>query len=247
MIKAMIVEDKTAAIELLRWLIAEHCPEITSVVSAISVEEALPLIHNFEPDILFLDIQMPQQTGFDLLARVKQWNFEVIFTTAYNEFAIQAIRFSALDYLLKPIDAASLKAAVERYKAKRVYPQAGESLYRNFIQNITAEKGRPLKLALPGTGNVQFVNISDIIRLQAERNYTWLHFSNLKPFLSSKTLLEYEKTLDQSGFMRVHKSHLVNTLHIRSYEKVGMLTMSDGTEVEVSRRKKEVMKDLFRT
>ncbi len=244
--KAMIVEDKTAAIELLRYLLKEHCPEITSVVSATSVAEALPLIHNFKPDILFLDIQMPQETGFDLLAKVKQWNFEVIFTTAYNEFAIQAIRFSALDYLLKPIEPEALKQAVERYKAKRVYAQGGEALYRNFIHNITTDVNRPLRLALPGMSDIQYVNINDIIRLQADRNYTKFFFTKAKPFISSKTLLEYEKTLDGSGFMRVHKSHLVNSLHIASYDKTGIITLSDGSQIEASRRKREVVLNLFK-
>jgi len=246
MIKAMIVEDKTAAIELLRYIIKEHCPEITSVVSATSVAEALPLIHNFQPDILFLDIQMPQETGFDLLAKVKQWNFEVIFTTAYNEFAIQAIRFSALDYLLKPIEPDALIQAVERYKSKRLYSKGGEALYRNFIHNITAEAGRPLKLALPGMSDIQYVDTRDIMRLQADRNYTRFYFTKAKPFISSKTLLEYEKTLDGSGFIRVHKSHLVNSMHIASYDKTGIITMSDGTQVEASRRKRDVVVNLFK-
>src|SRR5688572_9618421 len=182
MIKAMIVDDKTAAIELLRWLIRENCPEITSIASAVSVAEALPLIDNFEPDILFLDIQMPQETGFDLLAKVKKWGFEVIFTTAFNEYAIQAIRFSALDYLLKPINKADLKKAVERFKAKREFATGGEELYRNFIQNITRENNSPLRLALPGINGVQYVLPQDISRLQAERNYTRLYFTNGKNF-----------------------------------------------------------------
>lgn len=242
----MIVEDKTAAIELLRWQIQEHCPEITQVVSAISVEEALPLLHHFEPDILFLDIQMPQQTGFDLLASVRKWNFEVIFTTAYNEFAIQAIRFSALDYLLKPVDPLALQQAVERYKMKRVYAGARESLYSNFIQNITTEAGAPIRLALPGINEIQYVQLNDIIRLQADRNYTRFYFTKEKQFLSAKTLLEYEKTLEKSGFLRVHKSHLVNSTHIKSYGKQGIIIMSDDSEVEVSRRKRDVMQKLFK-
>jgi two-component system LytT family response regulator len=246
MIKAMIVDDKTAAIELMRWLIKEHCPEITSVVSATSVAEALPLVHNFQPEILFLDIQMPKETGFDLLAKVSQWNFEVIFTTAYNEFAIQAIRFSALDYLLKPVDPETLKQALERYKAKRVYAQGGETLYRNFIQNITADRSRPLRLALPGMNDIKYVQLADIMHLQADSNYTKLFFIKGKSFLSSKTLLEYEKTLEHSGFIRVHKSHMVNVMHISGYDKQGILTLGDGTEIEVSRRKRPAVLELLR-
>lgn len=242
----MIVDDKTSAIELLRWLIKENCPEITSVTSAISVAEALPLIDNFEPDILFLDIQMPQQTGFDLLAKVKKWNFEVIFTTAFNEYAIQAIRFSALDYLLKPINANDLRRALDCYKAKRDFGQGGEELYRNFIQNLRASVEKPLRLALPGVSEIQYVLLENVIRLQAERNYTHLFFTKGPSFLSSKTLLEYEKTLRESGFIRVHKSHLVNSMHIAGYEKQGIVKMKDGSEIEVSRRKRDLLLNLFK-
>src|SRR6187402_2161346 len=119
MIKAVIVDDKPASIELLKWLIGQHCPEITQVDSATSVAEALPLLESVQPDIVFLDIQMPKQSGFDLLSQIGRWNFEVIFTTAYNEYAIQAIRFSALDYLLKPVDPDELKAAVLRHIEKK--------------------------------------------------------------------------------------------------------------------------------
>lgn len=241
MIKAMIVEDKTAAIELLRWLISEHCPEVTSVVSATSVDEALPLIQNFAPHIVFLDIQLQRETGFDLLAKVKRWDFEVIFTTAFNAYAIQAIRFSALDYLLKPINAEDLKKAIERYKAKKDSAINGEEFYRNFIQNISRETDSPLRLALPGVEGIQYVLLNDIIRLQADRNYTKLFFTNEKNFLSSKTLSEYEKLLRNSGFVRLHRSHMINPNHIAAYNKEGLVTMKDGTEVEVSRRKKEIM------
>ena len=133
MIKTVIVDDKPASIELLKWLISQHCPEIREVHSATSVEEALPLLAEVQPDLVFLDIQMPKQTGFDLLYQIGRWNFEVVFTTAYNEYAIQAIRFSALDYLLKPVDAIELVKAVERFKVKRIYAPAGEELYRNFL------------------------------------------------------------------------------------------------------------------
>ena len=247
MIRAVIVDDKTAAIELLRWLIRENCPEITAVASAMSVAEALPLIENFEPDILFLDIQMPQETGFDLLAKVKKWNFEVIFTTAFNEYAIQAIRFSALDYLLKPVNGSDLKKAVERFKIKKESVPGSEELYRNFVRNLKQEHNRPLKLALPGINGVEYVLLEDIIRLQAERNYTRLYFTDGKNFLSSKTLAEYEKILRESHFIRVHRSHLVNPAHIKAYLKQGMVVLKDGCEIEVSRRKKEAVGKYLKT
>lgn len=241
MIKLMIVDDEQASIDLLQWLVQQYCPDITSIQSARSVHEAIPLITKYEPDLLFLDIQMPHQSGFDLLTTIDKWNFEVVFTTAYNEFAIQAIRFSALDYLLKPIDETELKKAVERYKAKRIYAPAGQVLFRNFIQNLTQPNKEKFKLALTDTTEVKYVQLDEIIRLQAESNYTHIFLEKKNVFISAKTLKEYDEILSGHHFLRVHKSHLVNPAHINSYDKSGMLRMSDGSTVEVSRRKKEYL------
>lgn len=236
MIKAVIIDDKISSIELLKWLIGQHCPEIDQVHSATSVAEALPLILEVQPDIVFLDIQMPKQSGFDLLSQIGKWNFEVIFTTAYNKYAIQAIRFSALDYLLKPVDAQELIKAIERFKVKRIYAPAGEELYRNFLQNIT---NRDKKLALPGVTDITFVALENIVRLQAERNYTRFFFDNGKEFFTAKTLKEYEGLLPSEIFIRVHRTHLVNKNFISRYNREGILHLTDGSSVEVSRRKKD--------
>jgi two-component system LytT family response regulator len=236
MIKALIVEDKPGSIELLKWLLHENCPEINKIEIAMSVREAIPLISSFQPDIVFLDIQMPHQSGFDLLKAIDNWNFEVIFTTAYNEFAIQSIRFSALDYLLKPVDAGELVKAVDRFKVKRIYAPAGEELYKNFIQNISNKNRR---LALPGITDIKYVEVDTIIRLQADRNYTRFYFNDKKEFLASKTLKEYEELLDGCGFIRVHRTHLINSRYIKEYEREGIMILKDNTEVEVARRKKE--------
>jgi two-component system, LytTR family, response regulator len=241
MIKALIVDDEQASIDLLKWLIGEYCPDITAMVSARSVQDAIPLIRNFQPDIVFLDIQMPHQSGFDLLTNIDNWNFEVIFTTAYNEFAIQAIRFSALDYLLKPIDESELKKAVERYKVKRIYAPAGQILFRNFIQNISQGSKEKFKLALADATEIKYVQLDEIIRLQAESNYTHIFLTNNKVFISAKTLKDYDEMLQGQKFLRVHKSHLVNPAHIQAYDRQGILQMSDGSKVEVARRKKEYL------
>jgi two-component system, LytTR family, response regulator len=241
MIKAMMVDDEQSSLDLLQWLTVQYCPDISSIKTARSVQEALPLIQSFKPDIVFLDIQMPHQSGFDLLTTIDHWNFEVIFTTAYNEFAIQAIRFSALDYLLKPVDETELKKAVERYKAKRIYAPAGQLLFRNFIQNISQGSREKFKLALADATEVKYVQLDEIIRLQAESNYTHIFLKGNKVFVSAKTLKEYDEILQGHKFLRVHKSHLVNPAHIESYDKQGILHMSDGTKVEVARRKKEFL------
>ena len=241
MIKALIVDDEQASIDLLKWLIGEYCPDITAVNSARSVQDALPLIKTIKPDIVFLDIQMPHQSGFDLLINIDHWNFEVIFTTAYNEFAIQAIRFSALDYLLKPIDESELKKAVERYKVKKIYAPAGQILFRNFIQNISQGKKEKFRLALADASEIKYVQIDEIIRLQAESNYTHIFLTGNKVFISAKTLKEYDEILQGHHFLRVHKSHLVNLSHIQAYDRQGILQMSDQSKVEVARRKKEYL------
>ena len=241
MIKALIVDDEQASIDLLKWLITEYCPDISSVQWARSVKDAVPLIKSFQPDIVFLDIQMPHQNGFELLTSIDNWNFEVIFTTAYNEFAIQAIRFSALDYLLKPIDETELKKAVERYKVKRIYAPAGQILFRNFMQNIAQGNREKFKLALADASEIKYVQVDEIIRLQAESNYTHIFLTGNKVFISAKTLKEYDEMLEGQRFLRVHKSHLVNPAHIQAYDRQGILLMSDNSKVEVARRKKEFL------
>lgn len=241
MIKALIVDDEQASLDLLEWLIRQYCPDISGIAQARSVQEALPLIASFQPDIVFLDIQMPHRSGFDLLTSVENWNFEVIFTTAYNEYAIQAIRFSALDYLLKPVDEAELKKAVERFKAKKIYAPAGQILFRNFMQNISHGDKDKFKLALAGINEVKYVELDEIIRLQAESNYTHIFLTGKRLFVSAKTLKEYDEILQGHRFLRVHKSHLVNPRHINGYDKAGLLHMSDNTIVEVARRRKEFL------
>lgn len=239
MIKALIVDDEQSSIDVLQWLIAQYCPDITAVKFVQTVNDAIPVIHSFQPDILFLDIQMPHENGFDLLTTIEKWNFEVIFTTAYNEYAIQAIRFSALDYLLKPVDETELVKAIERFKAKRIQSPARQELFRNFIRNVSHKNKDQFKLALADTAEIKYVNLNEIIRLQADSNYTHIHLSNGRTFVSSKTLKEYDELLRPHHFLRVHKSHLVNPAHIEHYNKQGYLQMDDQSEIEVARRKKE--------
>lgn len=238
-IKALIIDDEKSSIDLLKWLINQYCPEITEVEMARSVKEALGIIPVFNPDVVFLDIQMPHQSGFDLLTSINQWNFEVIFTTAYNEYAIQAIKFSALDYLLKPIDEKELIKAIQRYQAKRIYAPAGQQLFNNFLQNISQASKEKFKLAIPDIKETRYVAIEEIIRLQADSNYTHIYKTGNKIYYSAKSLKEYDEILTGHRFLRVHKSHLINPKHVESYDRQGMLKMSDGSEVEVSRRKKE--------
>jgi two-component system, LytTR family, response regulator len=236
MIKVCIVDDKIASIELLKWLITENCPDITDIRTALNVENAISIIHSFQPDIVFLDVKMPQQSGFDLLNRIGKQNFEVVFTTAYDEYAIQAIKFSALDYLLKPIDSEELIKAVERYKVKKEIQQDGSGLFRNFVSNLENTSKR---IALPGHKDIKYVEINQIVRLQADRNYTNFHFKDGKEFFSAKTLKEYEEMLSNYNFIRIHRTHLVNETYIKSYSREGFIVLESGEQIEVSRRKKD--------
>ena len=246
MIKALMVDDEQSSLDLLNWLIGQYCPDISQVQQARSVADALPIINKWKPDIVFLDIQMPHQSGFELLNSIEEWNFEVIFTTAFNDYAIQAIRFSALDYLLKPIDGQELQKAVERFKAKRIYAPAGQVLFRHFLQNLSSGSREKFKLALADVNDIKYVALDEIIRLQADSNYTHIFLKDKKPFVSAKTLKEYDEILEGHHFLRVHKSHLVNPQHITQYDRSGLLTLSDGSVVEVSRRKKEYVMDALR-
>jgi len=245
-IKALIIDDEQASIDLLKWLIKEYCPEIVEIESARSVEEAISLLSIYQPDLVFLDIQMPRYNGFDFLEKLENWHFEVIFTTAFNEFAIQAIRLSALDYLLKPIDDNELKKAVKRYIAKKSLHSTDPNMYKNFLQNITQSNKVKFKLAIPDARTTRYIPIEEIIRLEADGNYTYIHKTGEKSFYSAKTLKEYDEILFGSNFLRVHRSHLVNIDHIVSYDKQGSISMSDGSVVEVSRRKREFVQETLK-
>jgi two-component system, LytTR family, response regulator len=239
MIKTLFVDDEQTAIDLLQWLTHQYCPDITAVQSATTVEEAARKIRSFRPDLVFLDIKMPGQNGFDLLLEVTDCDFEIIFTTAFNEYAIQAIKFSALDYLLKPIDAEELVKAVERFKIKRATANGGIHLLRNFFMNISGGTKNKFRLAIPSVGEVKYIDTNNIIRLEAERNYTRFHIHKGNSFISSKTLKEYEIILKDHRFIRVHKSHLVNLSYVEKYDAGGWLLLSDNSRVEVSRRRKD--------
>lgn len=241
MIKALIVDDEQSSIDLLQWLIKQYCPDITAVKTALNVSDALEVIRTFQPDIVFLDIQMPYENGFELLSTIENWTFEVIFTTAYNEYAIQAIRFSALDYLLKPVDGEELVKSLERFKTKRNNNNATHGLFKNFIQNISHDNKEQFKLALADASDIKYVNLNEIVRLQADSNYTKIFLTSKKVFVSSKTLKEYDEILKPYHFLRIHKSHLVNLHHIDRYNRQGFLHMDDGTMLEVARRKKEYL------
>lgn len=227
-------------------MVERYIPEITQVKTATDPQEGLQLIQHWQPQLVFLDIQMPVMNGFELLKRLPQIQFTIIFTTAHDKYAMEAIRFSALDYLLKPIDADELRNAIDKFMARAVVTLGQQALYQNLLHNLTAADKKDFKLAIQLSEGTYFFLPEEIIRLEGEINYTKFFFCNRKPLLVSKTLKEYEELLQEHGFLRIHKSHLVNKKHVVNYTHDGMLTMTDQSRVEISRRRKEAIMEALR-
>lgn len=246
MIKALIVDDEKKAREILLYLIEQYLPQVEQVETAGSGEEAIALLRNFHPDIVFLDVEMPQMSGFDLLKAIGEWDFDIIFTTAFDRYAIQAIRFSALDYLLKPIDPDELRRAVERRRERKEKRTNSPDLYRNLMHNLGAANEQEFRLAVATTDGTYFYNTRDIVRCEADRNYTQFFLSGNRRFVSSRTLKEYEEILSDHRFLRVHKSHLVNLDFVEDYLGKDFIVLKDQTKIEVARRRKEAVMEALR-
>jgi two-component system, LytTR family, response regulator len=240
MIRILIVDDEPSARNMLQMLIERHVPGPKEIKSCASPEEALQTIPVYQPTLLLLDIEMPHMNGFDLLNSVGHWDFDVIFTTAYDKYAIKAIRFSALDYLLKPIDIVDLQNAINRHIVKKGLPmQQQEKLVNNLLNNLQQKDSHAFKLALSTMEGVFLFEPADIMRCEGENNYTRFFFSNRKPLLVSRTIKEFEELLADHDFLRVHKSHLVNRKYINRLDRDGILWLTDNSSIAVARRKKD--------
>ncbi len=241
MIKALIIDDEQKARNILDHYIKNFIPDITEIRQADSVDSAQEILKTYDPGIVFLDVEMPHKNGFDFLVSLKEpAAFDVIFTTAYNQYAIQAIRFSALDYLLKPVDPDELKAAVGRHQEKKESAHEKKQLFDNLVQNMDKKDVKDFRIAVPSNEGVYFFTIDEILRLEADRSYTHIHLVGKRPFIASKTLKHFEEMLDEFQFIRTHKSHLVNPRHItRVSNDNEFVLLTDGSKVEVSRRKKD--------
>lgn len=240
MIKALIVDDEGNARETLKMLVEQHTSNVEIFGMADSAETAYKMINELQPDLVFLDVEMPKGNGFDLLEHFDKVNFQVIFTTAYGHYAIKAIKFSALDYLLKPIDIDELRMAIDKVR-EHIAEQRNESeneSIKTLIENLNNTSMR--KIAIPDLEGITFVDIDDIIRCEADRNYTCIHLQNGRKLLSSKVLKEYEKLFTDYQFIRLHNSHIINLRHVKRYIKGegGTVIMSDESSVDVSRRRK---------
>lgn len=240
MITAIIVDDEQKGRESLKLLINEYCPKVEILALSSNVSDAYNNIMKLNPDLVFLDIQMKDETGFDLLKKFDKVGFEVIITTAHSNYAITAIKYSAIDYLLKPIDVAELQDAVARVEEKKNTPDILQRL-GNLIENVKVSSVEEYKLAIPSSDGLMFIKASDIVYCEAEGNYTTFNLKNGKKYIVSKTLKEYENILNYHQFFRIHHSYLVNLKEIVKYTRGegGFVTMSNGINLDVSKRKKE--------
>ena len=246
MIKAVIVDDELIAASTLQQMIERYMPQINQLRIATDFENAVSLINSFKPQLVFLDVVMPPKTGFEILALLKERQFEVIFTTAHNEYAVQAIRFSALDYLLKPIDAGELKAAITRFEEKHKTKTDKEALYENLLSNLQLKEELNFKLAIPTLEKTWFISPQELVRCEGESNYTWFYLTGNRKILASRTMKEYAEILMNHHFIRIHKSHLVNKKFIDYFSNEGAVVMKDKLKLPVSRQRKEMVLSILK-
>lgn len=245
-LRAIIVDDEKHASETLKWELERGCPEVEVVAvfnQSVKAAEEIPSI-SFE--LLFLDVEMPKMNGFDLLRSIENRAFGVIFTTAYDQFALKAIKHSAVDYILKPVDKDELRAAVDKYldgQKRELSTQQLELLFEK-VNGKNKDFG---KIALPSSSGLVFVEPADVVHCESESNYTTVIFKDGRKHVISKTLKEIESILDGHGFMRVHHSHIVNLRHVTEYVKSdgGYLVLEDGSHISVSRSRKDDLMSLF--
>ncbi|RZK81299.1 MAG: response regulator transcription factor [Pedobacter sp.] len=239
-IRSIIVDDETKSRSNLKKLLAEYCPAVEVVAEADSPTTALALIAEHKPDLLFLDIEMGELSGFDLLKLLNgQQSFELIFVTAFDKYGIQAVKACALDYLLKPINILELSSAVDK-AVKQIGPKKENERLRELVANIDRRDDEQ-KIAVPLADKIEFITIGKIIRLEAEGNYTHFFLEDNKHHLVCKTLKDYQELLETHQFIRTHQSHLINFKKIAAYVKTdgGYIAMEDGSQVPISRQKKE--------
>ncbi|HEV8285074.1 MAG TPA: response regulator [Chitinophagaceae bacterium] len=239
--KAILVDDEPDGIHALRKMLEAHCPHVDIAATCSNAILAKQQIAEVHPDVVFLDIQMPGKSGLELLTEVDGKDFEVIFVTAHNEYMLQALQYSAADYLLKPVDEDRLIEAVQRVE-KRLEEGKRDEHTKALLHNLS-KAGNPseMRLCLPTLKGFIILKLEDIIYCEAERSYTIFHLESNKTVTVSKPLLDYDNLLRDTSFLRIHKSFLINLLHVKEYQRGegGLVIMSDNAEIEISRRKKD--------
>lgn len=237
-IKAVILDDEIHCSKGLLIQLGQICPQVEVIETFNSPLKAIPFLQENAIDILFLDVEMPMLNGFDLLKQIGTPKFDVIFTTAYDQFAIKAFKISAFDYLLKPIEDDDLRDSIEKWE-KEKNKQNNELKFQNLMAQLEPKNSK--KLVLPTSEGMELINIEDIVCIDSESNYSRLYFQNNTFLLVSRTLKEFEEILEDKGFMRVHHSHLINLNSIQKYIKAdgGYVLLSNGRKVSISRARKE--------
>ena len=247
MINAILIDDEKNALEVLQMQLTQFCKDVNIMATANGGAKGIEAIKKYNPDLVFLDIEMPHKNGFDVLTETSQFNYDVVFTTAYDQFAIKAFKFSALDYLLKPIDIVELQQAVEKAKQKKGNINLDEKIKLLFSQ-IQPQQKLTNKIALPIGDAMQLTEPDEIIRCESDSNYTHIFLTNGKKITLAKTLKEVEENISGNPFYRIHQSHLINMNHVSKYIKGdgAYVVMKDGTQIAISRNKKEAFMETFR-
>lgn len=236
---AVLVDDEKNALEMLEWMLQKNCPEVTLLAMCDSPLDALEKIKKLKPDVIFLDIEMPRLNGFDLLEQLGQHTSSVIFTTAYNQFAIKAFKVCAVDYLLKPVDPEDLKAAVQKVQGQKAKMSTDQ--LDLLLSYMKPEKPRSKRIALTASDHLVFVETEKIIYCESDSNYTIFFLSDGQKIIVSKTLKDVEEILDGTDFFRIHASYLINMKHIIKFTRGdgGYVVMSNNQHITVSRKKKD--------
>ena len=248
MIRAVLVDDETDSIRVLQKLLETYCPRVTVVGTAEGVETALAVIQSTRPDLLFLDIEMTQGNAFDLLNQLRPLSFAVIFVTAFDNYAIRAFKYSAVDYLLKPVDIDELMAAVDRVAERSQQRNVMEQM-QVFLDNMGTFSMGPQKMAVPTLEGLIFINLKEVVRLEAKSSYTQILMNNGEVITATRTIKDYEDILPESMFCRIHNSHIINLSKIEKYNKGrgGYVTLEDGSTIEVAtRRRQEFLRRLLK-
>ncbi|GDX52955.1 DNA-binding response regulator [Bacteroidota bacterium] len=244
-IKAILIDDEVNCTDILSIQLKKHCSNVEVIAVCNSAKDGIEKINELNPDVIFLDIEMPHMNGFRLLEQLTPFNFEVVFTTAYDEFAIKAFKVCATDYLLKPIDKTELIEAVRKVATKKNGNNNSSTQMTELLKMISSQS-QEKKIALPTNDGMLFLKPSDIIRCESDSNYTYVFLANGEKICVTKTLKQVEESLHGFSFFRVHQSHLVNLNHVIKYNRddSGIIT-SDGTTITIARQRKEGFLEMF--
>jgi len=239
MLRAILVDDEENSLNALKQKIIQHCDEVTIIASCTKPDEAIEKINSLRPDILFLDIEMPGINGFSLLKKIDYKNSEIVFVTAYDHYAIKAIRFSALDYLVKPVDVDELKATIDRANKKKSSGSSNQRLDL-LLDHLSQTKKSFNRIAIPSLEGIQFIKVTDIIYLEANVNYTHIYTAENSKYIVSRTIKDFEEILPSETFVRIHNSYIINKDYLEKYIRGegGQVVLSNGVVLDVAKRKK---------